>query len=64
MGGIEAEVIHTPAEISGGSCSYSVRVNYDSLLIGLEASKAYNIKIKKIYREASDGKERIYDDIS
>lgn len=63
-GVLEARVVHTPAEISGGSCSYSVRMNYDNLINAIEVAKNNGIKIKKIYKEEKNGGERVYHDIS
>lgn len=63
LGCFSAEVIHTPSEISGGSCSYSVRAKYDCLVYGLQAAKDFDINIRKIYREIGE-RERTYDDIS
>lgn len=58
-----AEVVHTPGEISGGGCSYSVRAKYDCIKIGLQISEKFGISIKKMYCETGD-KERVYNDIS
>jgi len=63
-GVLEAMVIHTPSEISGGSCSYSVRVDYDNLTAGLEMAKELGIRIKKVYRKEKTDRERVYHDIS
>ena len=63
-GVIEAVVIHTPTEISGGNCSYSVRFGYHNLTIALETARSLNIRIRKIYREEKTDEGRIYHDIS
>ena len=64
QGVIEAEVIHTPAEISGGSCSYSVKLDFENMFLTLDTAKKQGIKIKKIYKEEKNNMEREYYDIS
>lgn len=48
--GIRTDVIHTPAKINAGGCSYSVRVDerYSKELLMLAEMKKYTLK--KLYR--------------
>jgi len=64
LGATEAEVIHTPSELTGKSCSYSVKLNQKNLGIATKASQELGIKIKKVYIENVFDKEKVYHDIS
>lgn len=48
--GIRAAVVHTPAEINSGGCSYSVRVDerYSSELEAVARMKNY--RLKRMYK--------------
>ena len=61
-GCIKARVVHTPAEISQGGCSYSVKLPESCMSILLSASGRF--RIKGIYRERTENGEAVYDNIS
>ncbi len=61
---IRADVIHTPSQIAGKSCSYSLRIPEQSLDTALDISDKYEINIRGIYKELQSGKELQYYDIS
>lgn len=64
LGCLNARVVHTPAAIKSGGCSYCVKmpeeckIKLDKIL----ASKKF--KVKRVLAENTHGKERVYDDIS
>ncbi len=58
--GIPASVIHTPAELGGSGCSYSVRLNDKFYSIARKAALENNIQIKKIYGETFAEGKRVY----
>ena len=58
----DVRVMHTPAELSTGGCSYSVRIS-DKYTRELEAVMGSS-KIKKLYRESMEKGESVYIDIS
>lgn len=62
--GIPASVVHTPAEIRSGGCSYSVRISNCALQAVRAVVNEYGINIKGIYEEDFSGGEREYRDIS
>lgn len=62
--GIPADVVHTPAAIKSGGCSYSVRVSGSTAQTIKNISDEYGINIKAIYAENFSGGEREYRDIS
>lgn len=64
LGCLNARVVHTPTAIKSGGCSYSVKMPEEckTKLEKIRTSK--NLKIKKVLLEKTDGKERIYNDIS
>ncbi len=64
LGCLKARVVHTPSAISSGGCSYCVRIPEECITELLALRKKRSMKIKKLYRELSDGEERVYDDIS
>lgn len=61
-GCIKARVVHTPAEISKGGCSYSVKLPESCNAILVTVSGKF--RIKGIYRERTENGETVYDDIS
>ena len=62
--GVHASVVHTPASINRGGCSYSVRFN-DSYKNDVQRlAREYNVTIKRFYREGLSGDERVYHAIS
>ena len=63
-GCINCRVIHTPAKISSGNCSYSVKLEekYISLLKKIMENK--KIRVKAIYREIKKEGELFYERIS
>ena len=62
--GSRAAVVHTPASINKGGCSYSVRFNdsYENDVKRL--IREYNVRVKRFYREGLSGGGRVYHDIS
>ena len=62
--GYPVSVVHTPAALSSGGCSYSIRA-YDRLA---EFVKQFcsekNIEVKRICIEEFVGGERVYHDLS
>lgn len=60
--GVPASVVHTPAAIQTGGCSYSVRITDRAVETVKAVVDEYGINIKGIY-ELSGG-EREYRDIS
>jgi len=63
-GCVRVRVVHTPAEIGTGGCSYSVRMPENCIALLLAVSSSKRFRIKKIYRERTENGEKIYDDIS
>ncbi|MCH5213508.1 MAG: DUF3343 domain-containing protein [Oscillospiraceae bacterium] len=57
-------VVHTPASINKGGCSYSVRFNDRYENDARRLIREYNIPAKRFYREGWNGAERVYHDIS
>lgn len=64
LSGYPADVVHTPASIREGGCSYSVRCDDRALSIINDAAKDNGISIKKIYSENYKDGERVFNDIS
>lgn len=62
--GIPADVVHTPAAIKSGGCSYSVRVSGCNTGTVKNISDEYGINIKAIFDENFSGRGREYRDIS
>ena len=62
--GSPAAVVHTPASINKGGCSYSVRFNdiYENDVKRL--IREYKVQVKRFYREGLSGAGRVYHDIS
>ncbi|MBP3360280.1 MAG: DUF3343 domain-containing protein [Clostridia bacterium] len=63
-GCLGARVVHTPAVLSSGGCSYSVIVPGECLAPLIKVSSETGFKIKKIYRERAEGGGSVYDEIS
>ena len=62
--GFPAEVVHTPASINKGGCSYSVRFKdkyYDAVR---KLVNEYSVPIKKIYSENTVNGKRVYNAVS
>lgn len=49
-------VLHTPSELTKGSCSYSVKVKPEKLQQVLDVSKEFDFKIKGVFLQSDDGK--------
>ena len=64
VSGIPSQVVHTPAELNSGGCSYSVRVADKLYPIIRKTAEDNNIQIKKIYYEEIAEGKRIYNDLS
>lgn len=60
ISGIPSQVVHTPAELNKGGCSYSVRVSDKLYPILRKAAAENDIQIKKIYSEDIAEGKRIY----
>lgn len=56
--------IHTPEQISGGGCSYSVTADMKYLADIAATAKKYGINVKKIYSKSDSEGESVYSDIS
>ena len=55
-------IMHTPSKISGGGCSYCLRVsNYEKALEIISASEEYGVKIKGLYKQTDDENYRKID---
>lgn len=62
--GLPAEVIHTPASLNKGGCSYSVRFKDKNEMQVRRVIKEYNVPIRKIYSEQTVGGKRVYNAVS
>ncbi len=62
--GFPAYVVHTPAGIRHGGCSYSVRLDDRALNEIKKISADNGISFKKIYIEKTEKGERVYHAIS
>lgn len=62
--GYPAAVVHTPAQLNKGGCSYSVRFNDNMQNEARRIIRSYKVPIKKIYSEAVRNGKRVYNDIS
>ena len=62
--GTHATVVHTPASINKGGCSYSVRFNDRFENDARRLIREYNISVKRFYREGWNGAERVYHAVS
>lgn len=53
-----SRIVHTPAELGNGGCSYSIRTNGKNLPVVIETANKYKIRVKGYFLiEISDGKE-------
>ncbi len=57
-------VLHTPAQIRKGGCSYCVKSNIKSVDIVYDLASQTGVKIKNIYEEKKENGGRVYYDIS
>lgn len=57
-------VVHTPAEINKGGCSYSIRFNAEYINAVKKGAAKSGITIKGLYMEVQNGREREYHAIS
>ena len=62
--GFPAYVVHTPAAIHHGGCSYSVRLDDRALNEIKKISADNGISFKKIYIEKTEKGERVYHAVS
>lgn len=62
--GIKASVVHTPAEINNGGCSYSLRIDASNLSRIREAIKEIDVAVRKLYMEDYYEGEKKYHVIS
>lgn len=64
MGMPKAAVVHTPASLNKGGCSYSLRFESGYLDIVKDASVRAHIPVKGYYGEIRDGRERVFHALS
>ncbi len=57
-------VLHTPAKIKKGGCSYCVKSNIDSTDVVYDLASQTGVKIKNIYEEKTENGGMVYYDIS
>lgn len=62
--GQPAEVVHTPAAINKGGCSYSVRFPEQYIDRARELMREYRVPVRKFYSENATEGKREYHDIS
>ena len=62
--GVASRVIHTPAQISGGGCSYSIITNRSNMIYVRETAHENSIKIRGYYIETVNRGEKQYHVIS
>ena len=60
----KASVVNTPAAISNGGCSYSIKSDESETELIYTAARRKNIRIKEVYREIVSGEEYKYESIS
>lgn len=58
--GVAADVVHTPAAIKNGGCSYSVRVRRVSASRVRDVAAEYGVNVRGIYAEEFNGGERVW----
>lgn len=63
-GCLKCKIVHTPALISSGGCSYSVSIEESCLPVLTKAALKSKIKIKGIYKEVLKEGESSYDSLS
>lgn len=57
-------LIHTPAAINRGGCSYSVKTDYDNINLVRTLASKNKIKYKALYLPTELNGELVYNDIS
>lgn len=63
-GDLSARVVHTPAELNGGGCSYSVRTAFRSAEPVARIANENRIRVRRYYREVMVNGRRVYSAIS
>lgn len=58
--GLPAEVIHTPAQLNKGGCSYSIRFKDKHESFVRKIIREYKVPIRKIYSENIVNGKRVY----
>lgn len=61
---INASVVHTPAQLNKGGCSYSIRTSNQAVDAIKQIAKRYGISVRRIYEEKNIDGESVYNDIS
>lgn len=64
LGCLNVRVVHTPAEIASGGCSYSVSLPEENLSLLRSLMHNKRFKIRRILRLTTKNGEREFDDIS
>ncbi len=62
--GTPSLVLHTPAKIKKGGCSYCVKSDIKSVDMVYDIASQTGVKIKNIYNEKQENGGRVYYDIS
>lgn len=62
--GIPAQVIHTPAVINHGSCSYAIRIRDKHTAEVRKLAKEYKVPVRKCYTEETVDGKRVYHAVS
>ena len=62
--GFPAEVVHTPAAVNKGGCSYSVRFPEAYIEEAKALIREYRVPVKRYYSESLSEGKREYHDIS
>ncbi len=62
--GFPAEVIHTPASLNKGGCSYSVRFKDKYSDTVRKLIKEYSVPVKKLYSETVINGKHVYNAVS
>ena len=62
--GFPAYVVHTPAAVNHGGCSYSVRIDDRAITEIRTIADNIGISVKKIYIEKTENGERVYHAVS
>lgn len=64
LGCLNVRVVHTPAEIASGGCSYSVSLPEKDLPLLRSLMNNKRHKVRRILRQRATNGEREFDDIS
>ena len=64
LGCLNVRVVHTPAEIASGGCSYSVSLPEEDLPLLRSLMNNKRHKVRRILRQRATNGEREFDDIS